>query len=328
MAAAMAGKPPTAYFGSTEIVASSDVPHRPPAETTPQEKAKTPPNPDAVVEFAARAIRDRDTAADLAACFNFNDGASLFYAFGDKICAALNVAYPAFLHLKAGGEAAIAEVLNHPAFQGRKRRPKKGTEATLAVQLVARPQNPVDQKAASEYANLLIWAAAHEIASGDFVARVSEITLREAKAFVHKLRTEVRTANVALAPASISAEDSADASSAISENQLAPTPPASFQHRILVTLEGPGPSRTFTRPIDAELFTALLAIPEPEAGDHSPQRLFEILMRAMLAHEQRQDGWKNTSTPAWHNAGTGGELPAQVRYRHLPLRRLSLRSDE
>ncbi len=317
------------YFGSTEIAAGSDVPHQPHAEMTPQEKPKTPPNLDAVMEFASRAIVDRDTAADLAACFNFNGGVSLFYSFNNKMYEALNVSYPAFLRLKSGGEAAIAEVFDHPAFQGRKRRPKKGTEATLAVQLVAWPQNPVEQKATSEYANLLIWAAAHEIAPADFIDRTSRITLKVAKSFVRGLRSEVRSTVAAPPPASSRAEASPDASSAISENQLAPTPSAPFQHRILVTLEGPGPSRTFTRPIDAELFKALLAMPEPEAGDHSPQRLFEILTRAILAHEQRQEGWKNpSSSSSRQNASTGGELPARGRYRRLRLRRLSLRSDD
>jgi hypothetical protein len=91
----------------------------------------------AIVEFAKRASKGTLTEA-VEKSARWDHGHGLFRTFDDKIQSGVAAAYPAFLHLMEGGKEATSEVLSRADFPERQRRPKKGTEALVAVMLVAK----------------------------------------------------------------------------------------------------------------------------------------------------------------------------------------------
>lgn len=111
------------------------------------------------LDFVLRVIAHRDCVEDIKASAVWNSGNGLFHDWEEKVSGALNAAYPTYLHLLSGGKPAMDEVLSRPDFPERKRRPKKGTEALIALKLVAKPRNENQRKLCSEHAPALIWAA-------------------------------------------------------------------------------------------------------------------------------------------------------------------------
>ena len=158
------------YFGRAEISGSASISAEGPGGTSTR-------------DFAIRAITGRDRAKDLSTAVSWNSGEPLFHAWQEKVNGALAVAYPVFLHLLAGGADALDEVLKHPAFVVRQRQHTQNL-ALIALQLVAKPHDDSQAKAASEYALFLKYAALEQIGPDDFPQRMSKVTLKECKAFV------------------------------------------------------------------------------------------------------------------------------------------------
>jgi hypothetical protein len=127
----------------------------------------------------------------VAAGVHWDGGRSLFLSVEQKVHEALSPAYLVYLHL-LNDDAAWDEVLRHPPFNERERRPKAGTGAVVAVMLVAKPRTPEEEKSCSEYATALIWAELNEVLPEHFAERVAKEGLRNCRELVREVRREAR----------------------------------------------------------------------------------------------------------------------------------------
>jgi hypothetical protein len=161
------------------------------APTPAQTEADGTDDDDADGGFIARVTRNRNLAEDVAAAVHWNAGQSLFLSVDDKIREALAPAYLIYLHLLNDPEA-WEEVLRYPPFAGRERRQKAGTEAVVAVMLVAKPRNEQERDRCSELATALIWAELEEVLPEHFAERVAKNGLRACRDYVRDVRRAVR----------------------------------------------------------------------------------------------------------------------------------------
>jgi hypothetical protein len=184
-------RPADVYFGSPEIAAAEVGRHFPDLANGPSPQSGAPTD-EASPAFLHEALRGRRLAGDVEAGAGWENGCGLFHGWHAKVCGALDPAYPVYLHFKNDEYATLDEVLRQPPFDERKRRPKRGTLAVVALTLVAKPKTLPEQKIASEYATALIWAAAHEILPSDFADRVSAEGLTACRDFARDLRAKSR----------------------------------------------------------------------------------------------------------------------------------------
>ena len=172
-------------FGSSEmadLAAAQYPPLAQPGATQMGEISRTPT--DAISPaFLAEAISGRNLSDDIATAAAWSLGESLFHAWQDKVAGALATAYVLYLRLLNGGDQILRAVLNHPQFPKRQRIHTKN-RALIALQLVAKPSDDAQFKAASEYAAFLRCAASQQIQVDEFPERMSKVTLKECKAFV------------------------------------------------------------------------------------------------------------------------------------------------
>lgn len=113
----------------------------------------------------------------------------------NRLSAALNAAYPIYLHLIAGGKEAWSEAKRHPHFKGRTRTPKSGTEAIVALSITAKSTRD-ERGQCSSHATKLVYAAAKKIPPGRFEELMRGVTLEDAR----KTAAEIRKQSKGKAP--------------------------------------------------------------------------------------------------------------------------------
>jgi hypothetical protein len=190
-------RPSELYFGPAEITDPSqstpacEEPQHEPEPTSAQADDDWGEDEDAYEDFVTRVTRNRNLSEDIAAGVHWNGGQSLFLSVDDKIRDALSPAYVVYLHL-LNNPASWEEVLRHPPFDARQRQPKEGTEAVVAVTLVAKPRDEDEQKTCSEYATALIWAELTEVRPEHFAEKVASEGLKNCRDFVRRVRRGLR----------------------------------------------------------------------------------------------------------------------------------------
>ncbi len=133
-----------------------------------------------------------------------------FDTWSDRIIRALWPAYRLFLVAREAGDAAIAALIAHPAFAGRKRAPRKNNPALLAVLLALKPKCKEDNKRASDYAAVLIQFGAEGIKADDFVEAMAATTLADCISKVRKARQSTRAAKVESSTCTAQQNEAAD----------------------------------------------------------------------------------------------------------------------
>ncbi len=179
------------YFGPTEITDIPEVTVVGHGNTSP---ARVEPGNgcDASLpidrEFLARVIDAVSLVDAITNATAWEPGKGLFYCWNEKL-KALNVAYPVYLQLLAGGDSVISVVLRTDYFiSARKRHPSRRKLANIALLLVAKPRSDRDSKLCSAYTSPLIFAAANAVEPDDFVPTLQDMTLEECKEYVQAFK--------------------------------------------------------------------------------------------------------------------------------------------
>ena len=163
-----------ANFAASEIAA-------PEASTTSSEAIDP-------ASFAKQAVLDLDLIQYL------NDlqmKPGVFEIDPDRLSTALNDAYPIYLYLIAGGKAAWSEAKRHAHFKGRTRAPKRGTEAMVALSIIAKP-TPEESGRCSSQATKLVYAAAKNIPRDRFAELMRGVTLEDARITAAEIRKQLK----------------------------------------------------------------------------------------------------------------------------------------
>ncbi len=136
------------------------------------------------MEVLEAAIRECDEART-------SGSGKLFDRMLHQAVLGMRPAYPLYLALLAGGSEALKRTAQHPIFAKRSRGLLKGSEATVAAKIVLEPE-PGDEKACSDYAALLIYAAGHSVLPEEFVEALQSVNFKVCRAYAASVRGRKR----------------------------------------------------------------------------------------------------------------------------------------
>ncbi|MEH6717681.1 MAG: hypothetical protein V7704_02270 [Aurantimonas endophytica] len=217
---------------------------------------------------------------------------SLFQGWADKVRGTLNLAYPIYLKLLNEGPEAWNELLKHPYLDTekgqRKRKPSAKNPALTALQVVARPQDMAQQKACSQYAAMLLYAASSSIPSARFAEVMRETTLREATQDVRKRRRKWRSLSASVELSSLqpcSSQTEPAVSERVESSPFEETSRVAGGGELRLTLVGSGFSDVErSLPVDQERARALRRI-LTDPGSNTATELLVELAAALKAPE-------------------------------------------
>lgn len=212
--------------------------------------------------FLKRALAERNFSQDVArADAEAVKVAEVFQNRRNAVIGALAASYPVYLHLVAD-EDGYDELVAHSYYQAqraaRERAPSRNKPAILAVQFVTRPQDEAERKKCSEYAYFLEFAEAKQIAPCDFAEDISQVSFKEAKAFVRKERQKVRSGDTGKAGAEPAHDNEKSALESTDIPAASPDIEEARQPSFRIELRAQGEAGTsITIPLEPSLFVDL-----------------------------------------------------------------------
>jgi hypothetical protein len=270
--------PPAAHLDEPRAVAFDDYSGQ--AEiavpNSTDDQAAAPPSLERTIEeFSTRWAQGRNVLETLEVAIKKCDAAresapaKLFARMSEQAVKEMNPAYPVHLSLLAGGEEAMKLARKHPVFAARSRAFMRGTEATVAAKIMLTP-GPDDEKACSDYAGLLIWAAAHAVEPEQFISAMSEVPFKAVRDFAKRARGRKKKGGKQSQNPSLM-----DASN--TETEAAPTHP--MLEVAITVFDGSGIPTSHSWSLDEKKVAALTASlrtgPTTSAG---AERLLDLLL--------------------------------------------------
>lgn len=212
-------------FGSSEIADLTAA--QGPSLAQPGQAGETgrAPTDEISQAFLVEAVSGRNLFDDIAMAAVWNPGESLFYAWQDKVAGALATAYVVYLHLLNGDDKILGAVLNHPQFPKRRRIHRKN-RALVALQLVAKPSDDAQFKAASDYAAILRCAALQQIRPDEFPERMSKVSLKHCRQLLREGQRRSRM-SVELGDLPVKSNDQPDTE--VPARERSEPPPTSYE---------------------------------------------------------------------------------------------------
>lgn len=169
--------------------------HFPPPDTPPDYPAPSRidgnPSHDYIVEVAKSLTATREMRRDFDLALKKSQ---LFQRHQRDFLETAAKAYPLYLHLLADQEGAQTIALELKLVEKRHRKPKKGTEATIAFSMAASSAKEHRNKCSQE-GTRLIYAAAQDIPPEKFQELMGTVSLKECREFAAKYRKTLRKHN-------------------------------------------------------------------------------------------------------------------------------------